>query len=149
MTVIWEFVWNFYLAVWWIDSMLSLHFGHSFSNSLQCFCILSYCQFVDCHLLGLVLPLTGSLNISSKGQLVSGASQAISTIHHQPVLPRHQSTRDAKVILNRAEWGESRVFPSHVVPLIPCFLVVFCLQEAERFRYFILKRLKVTNQELY
>lgn len=77
-----------------------------------------------------VLPLTGSLNISLKGSLVSGASQAIITIHHQPILPRHESTRDAEVILNRAE-GKSRIFPCHIVPWIPGFLIIFCLREVE------------------
>lgn len=146
MTVIEGFVWDFYLALSEIDTLLGFYFWHFFFQQFSVmFLCPPYCLSVtvtsqDC------AASNGEFKYFLKGSLVSGSNQASISIHHQPILPRHQSTRDAKVISNGAKRGESRVFPSHIIQFHEfCFLVAFCLQEAERFRHCILKRLKETK----
>lgn len=120
--------------------MFVLYIWHDFINSLSCSYVFSYCQSVDCHLPGLVLPLTGSLSISLKGSRFRG----------QPRYYHHTSSAHLAWSLEHLD-EQSRKGKGWYYPLIqfhepPCF-PVSCLQEAERFRHFILERLRETNQE--
>lgn len=131
MTVIWEFVWNFYLAVGQCVKFVFLAFFQQFSVVFLYPLLLSICV------------LSPTRTCAASNRKFKYFFKRVSCFRCQPNHFHHTSLacfaqtlehQRCKSHFEQSKMGEKQgiSFPSYVVPLIPCFLVVFCLSRKLR-----------------